>query len=59
VEDDGLGLSNGPNGLGLTNVADRLSAMYHDQAGITIEPREAGGTRVTVRIPRDKAVETA
>jgi len=58
VEDDGLGLSKGPNGLGLTNVADRLSAMYHDQASITIEPRDSGGTRVSVRIPRDKAVET-
>ncbi len=58
VEDDGLGLSDGPNGLGLKNVADRLRAMYHDQASIAIDSRPAGGTRVTVRIPRDKAVET-
>jgi two-component system LytT family sensor kinase len=62
VEDDGIGLSppghtsNGhrgkSNGVGLTNIAQRLATLYQDRARFTLEPREAGGTLVTVLLPR-------
>jgi two-component system LytT family sensor kinase len=56
IEDDGMGSTrvNGeePRGLGLTNVVERLHTLYDDRAALTIEPREGGGTRVTVLIPR-------
>ena len=44
-------------GLGLTNVAERLKTLYHDRASVCLEPREGGGTRVTVLIPRGEAVD--
>ena len=53
VEDDGLGPAKGASsGVGLANVAQRLSTLYRDAAGVLFEPREEGGSRVTVRIPR-------
>jgi two-component system LytT family sensor kinase len=56
VEDDGLGWQAGVPGsglgVGLTNVAERLHALYGERAGLKFEPREGGGTRVTLRIPR-------
>ena len=57
VEDDGMGLPRGAAcaGLGLTNVAERLAALYQDRAGIQLTPREGGGTRAIVRIPRGAA----
>jgi sensor histidine kinase YesM len=39
--------------VGLTNVAQPLTVMYQDRASVDLEPREAGGTRVTIRVPRD------
>jgi two-component system LytT family sensor kinase len=63
VEDDGVGPaigvlklngSNGQsNGVGLENVAQRLHALYQDQGRMTIEVRQAGGTRVTILLPRE------
>jgi two-component system, LytTR family, sensor kinase len=63
VEDDGIGPaigalkhngSNGrSNGVGLENVAQRLHALYQDQGRMTIEVRQAGGTRVTILLPRE------
>ena len=52
VEDDGVGLGSMRNGLGLTNVAERLATLYQDRASVALEPREGGGARATVRIPR-------
>jgi two-component system LytT family sensor kinase len=60
VEDDGMGLDAAradSQGLGLANVADRLSTLYQDRAGITLEARPGGGARVTVLIPRSMAVD--
>jgi sensor histidine kinase YesM len=72
VEDDGIGPrsqaphTNGPvsadhhsesQGLGLANVAERLKTLYHDRASVSLEPREGGGSRVTVLIPRSDAVD--
>ena len=63
VEDDGVGPaigvlklngSNGrSNGVGLENVAQRLNALYQDGGRMTIEVRQAGGTRVTILLPRE------
>ena len=54
VEDDGLGRQSRVAGMGLTNVTERLRTLYADRASLTFEPREGGGSRVTVRIPRGK-----
>jgi two-component system LytT family sensor kinase len=63
VEDDGVGHAIGvlklngsnerSNGVGLVNVAQRLNALYQDQGRMTIEARQAGGTRVTILLPRE------
>jgi len=63
VEDDGIGPGNGTSrrngqnghakGVGLENVALRLNALYQSQSRITLETREAGGTRVTILLPRE------
>jgi two-component system LytT family sensor kinase len=59
IEDDGVGLRTTtaprrtrPQGVGLTNVAERLQTLYHDRAAIHVEPWESGGSRVTILIPR-------
>jgi two-component system LytT family sensor kinase len=57
VEDDGLGIGAGGRrgaGVGLTNVAQRLSVAYQDRASLTLDPRDGGGTRVTILLPRDR-----
>lgn len=65
VEDDGVGLAKvvsrpnghgGSKGVGLENVALRLNALYQDQSQLTMEMREAGGTRVTILLPRESGV---
>ncbi|HEY2017052.1 MAG TPA: histidine kinase [Bryobacteraceae bacterium] len=57
VEDDGLGpsLRSGSQGLGLANIAERLSTLYHDRGRVTLEAREGGGSCATVLIPRGEA----
>jgi two-component system LytT family sensor kinase len=67
VEDDGVGPAigvlklNGSNGrskgVGLENVAQRLNALYQEQGRMTIEVRQAGGTRVTILLPRENGAE--
>jgi two-component system LytT family sensor kinase len=52
VEDDGLGLRNGPEGVGLTNITDRLRTLYGGRASVVVEARGGGGCRAAVRIPR-------
>jgi len=64
VEDDGVGPAIGvsklngsdgrSNGVGLENVAQRLNALYQDQGRMTFEARQAGGTRVTILLPRER-----
>ena len=52
VADDGIGLNQPNEGLGLKNVADRLRTLYQDRANVTMEARETGGCRVTLVLPR-------
>jgi two-component system LytT family sensor kinase len=69
VEDDGIGLGvPGPRvpgivtgfdrrtstGVGLTNIAQRLAVVYQDQASVSLEPRDQGGTCVTIVVPRGR-----
>ena len=61
VEDDGMGIQQpdgqpATQGLGLANIAERLRTLYQDRAAVRLEPREGGGSRVTVLIPRGQSV---
>ncbi len=58
VEDDGVGPGerSDSGGVGLANVRERLATLYQDRASVTMEKREGGGCRVTVRIPRGGTV---
>jgi len=52
VDDDGLGIDAGAiHGIGLTNVASRLSYMYGEDATFAIVPLPQGGTRATLTFP--------
>lgn len=50
IADDGVGLSSGPRGtgFGLANIAKRAEEM---EAGMSIAPRESGGTVLRIWIP--------
>jgi two-component system LytT family sensor kinase len=58
VVDDGVGVSNlngrGSTGIGLANVAKRLAVAYDGQASLHVTPRGAGGTCVTICVPRSR-----
>jgi two-component system LytT family sensor kinase len=58
VEDDGMGLDGRreSQGVGLTNVAERLATLYQGRGSLAMEAREGGGCRVTILIPRGQAV---
>jgi signal transduction histidine kinase len=57
VEDDGPGPADaatrpGPAaGIGLANTRERLVQRYGETAALTLDAREGGGTRATIRIP--------
>ena len=56
VADDGVGLPRGwslasASGTGLRNLASRLEAEFGANQSLDVEPREAGGARVIVRLP--------
>ncbi len=38
--------------MGLRNITERLATLYRDRAHVNLEPRERGGTRVTLLVPR-------
>jgi hypothetical protein len=49
----GFGETTGSGGVGLTNIRERLAAMYGDRAHLTLEPREPHGVTAAIEIPRD------
>ncbi|GGX54338.1 sensor histidine kinase [Saccharospirillum salsuginis] len=55
IRDTGLGLGNAPKssgeGVGLSNVRDRLRMLYGDAASLTLKPGEEQGTEVCLRVP--------
>jgi two-component system LytT family sensor kinase len=56
VEDDGVGPGarndDAPGGVGLRNIVQRLTALYRDDARLTIQPALPEGTLVTLLLPR-------
>jgi sensor histidine kinase YesM len=46
-------------GVGLANIAQRLTTLYQSRARISLEARETGGTSVTILVPREKGVTAA
>ena len=61
VEDDGAeGLPDAEgHGIGLANTRARLQALYGDDAALSIDTTDAGGTRVSLRLPRMHAAVVA
>ncbi|SDJ46619.1 histidine kinase [Streptomyces indicus] len=71
IEDDGVGMDPallrrilagdhvpqgaGSNGLGLSNVDDRLRQVYGDEYGLVIETGVGAGMKITVRVPKYRA----
>jgi len=51
VEDNGVGLSGAPFGVGLSNLRERLLSIYGEAAGVEIGPREGGGACAHVWLP--------
>jgi two-component system, LytTR family, sensor kinase len=61
VQDDGVGMIStdvigrppgaGSNGIGLTNVAERLKVLYGDTASLSIDSRRGEGATVRLSIP--------
>lgn len=39
-------------GVGLTNIEHRLAMVYDGRASLSLQPRDGGGTRATIVIPR-------
>lgn len=54
VEDTGRGFSETPGtGVGLTNVRERLAALYGETGKLTLEAREPQGVVATIEMPLD------
>jgi hypothetical protein len=54
VADTGRGFSEAPgNGVGLTNIRERLAALYGDNGKLTMEAHEPHGVTATLEVPRD------
>ncbi len=55
VEDDGLGFSSrASNGVGLTNLRERMASLYGEKARLAVEEL-ASGTRVRMTLPLESA----
>lgn len=58
VEDDGVGMElagSPPAGYGIQNVLDRVELYYGGRGRVEFESHPGKGTRVTVRIPKQRA----
>jgi hypothetical protein len=54
VEDTGRGFGDTPgSGVGLTNIRERLAALYGGAAKLTLEAREPHGVTATIEMPMD------
>jgi LytS/YehU family sensor histidine kinase len=52
VADTGLGvLENAPQGIGLSNIRDRLKRLYGDAAALILAPNAPTGAHITIEIP--------
>jgi hypothetical protein len=56
VSDTGKGFGDSlGSGVGLTNIRERLAALYGDKGKLTLEAAEPHGVTATVEVPRDGA----
>ncbi len=56
VADTGRGFSDAPGtGVGLTNIRERLTALYGEEGKLTLEAQVPHGVMATIRVPRDGA----
>jgi hypothetical protein len=54
VSDTGRGFAETlGSGVGLTNIRERLAALYGDAGKLTLEAREAGGVEAAIEVPRE------
>lgn len=52
VADTGLGIvENAPQGIGLSNIRDRLRRLYGDAAALILAPNAPAGAHITIEIP--------
>ncbi len=52
VVNTGMGFSdNGESGVGLTNVRDRLNALYGDRGRLILEDNQPSGLKATIEVP--------
>lgn len=52
VADTGLGIvENAPQGIGLSNIRDRLKRLYGDSAALILAPNAPTGAHITIEIP--------
>ena len=61
VSDNGPGMRSSPSekGIGLTNTAERLAAVYGERHKLLFDNEPSGGLTVTVRIPISRAEASA
>ena len=59
VEDDGPGMIDRIEGIGLSNTRARLSALYGGRQRCEISAREGGGARVALELPLSRTREAA
>jgi signal transduction histidine kinase len=52
VADTGLGIAeNAPQGIGLSNIRDRLKRLYGNSAALVLAPNAPAGAHITIEIP--------
>ena len=52
VADTGLGIAdNAPQGIGLSNIRDRLKRVYGNAAALILAPNAPTGAHITIEIP--------
>lgn len=51
--DDDIGTlaPHAPAGIGLSNLRERMAALYGERAGVTLSPRDPAGVRATMSVP--------
>jgi len=59
VADTGLGLAeNAPQGIGLSNIRDRLKRLYGNSAALMLAPNAPVGAHITIEIPHAPPSDT-
>ena len=51
ITDSGAGFVTGADGAGITDIRERLDALYGGKANLALRTRESGGTEAVMEIP--------